>query len=115
MGDEPTRPVSQQQRTDDKAEAAYQRGRAAERVEGRLRTLEDHSKAVNGQISRLAEAQEAMNKVLTKLVVTIEQRASDDRERDQRKVSKWTIVGVVCGGLIGFGMLVTTILEVVVR
>ena len=97
-----------------------ERGRELERTNGRIVALEDHAKAVNGQIKGLTgEIQQVRGEVqqtnatLAEVVHKLDERAKYSAERDQRQLSKVTIISFVTGGLISLGMLITTILEVV--
>lgn len=50
---------------------AEDRGRRKQQVDGRLDALEEHARNVNGQIGRLADGQDAINKKVDGLTETV--------------------------------------------
>jgi hypothetical protein len=86
--------------------------RLEERTDNRLKGLELHAKAVDGQIGRMSDLQGEMNDKLTRVITDMESRAKYGAERDQKKLSKWTIFAYASGFLVGLSMLIVTVLEI---
>jgi phenylpropionate dioxygenase-like ring-hydroxylating dioxygenase large terminal subunit len=106
-----------------------QQGRELERTEGRLTYLEGHAKSINGQIKRMGDLQQELrdeqrqtNVTLSTVIEGMQQRAQDAKDRDdrqqkrdQRRLSKWQIFGIIITALLGFAMMVITMVEVILK
>ena len=110
------------QRDDD----LIKQGRALERTDSRLRWLETRDREVNGQIkaltgevrqgnAALANEIKQANTALARLETKLADQDKAEREGNERKLSKITVAGIVAGGTISAGMLITTILEIVLK
>ncbi|MCA1683207.1 MAG: hypothetical protein LC685_04380 [Actinobacteria bacterium] len=91
---------------------------AAERVQGRLLALEEHKRTVNGQIGRLADAQERMNAHLGR--ISEEMKVAKDvnealiRHADAsgaKRLTAWQKWGLVVTALVGVGTVVLLLIQ----
>lgn len=85
---------------------AEARGAAAARVEGRLGALEEHKTSVNGQIAKLATAQQTMSGELAQLANDLKPLIDDHDRAGERTTALWQKAAWVAGFLIGLITLV---------
>lgn len=109
-----------QQRLDDRVEAAFARGREAERINGRLLKLEDHSKSVNGQILRLANGQDGMNDQLKTVIKHLDEAALVNdtlkkaaEQSGAKALGRWQAIGIKLGVPVGAVTIVLYLIDVI--
>lgn len=105
------------QRVADLVRDAEKRGAAAERVDGRLGWLESHASEVNGQLVRVANAQDTMSNQLHAIAETLK---VDEEVRTallkasetsgERKLGRWQMRALLLGIVVG---LITAVLYIV--
>lgn len=83
----------------------YERGQKDATIESRLVVLEEHKKNVNGQITRLANGQDAMNARLGEIVETLKVNDEVNARLEKiaqtsgaTKLERWQQIGLLIGG-----------------
>jgi hypothetical protein len=116
------------QRTADRIKDAEARAVAATKVDNRLRNLEDHARALNGQVSHLADGQDKLkdgqsamrteffaehgktNRILDGIVIRMNQRDKDEEQARDKALTKRELVFSIFGAV---GVVAAIIIPVV--